>query len=479
MPDGISFKSLIGMLPAGQERETGEIMEQDMTQGKPLSIILKFTLPLIIGNIFQQFYNMADTIIVGRFVGAGALAAVGSTGTVMFLLTGLSQGLTAGFSVLTSQRYGAGDEEHVRRSVANGILLSLLAAVILTAFSVSIMRPLLGLMNTPADIFEDAYSYIIIISFGLVTNVFYNLFSAFMRSVGNSKVPLFFLVFSACVNIVLDLVFIINFHMGTAGAAVATNLSQGISAVLCLIYIYKKVPVLTPAARHWRLNGGDTKHQLTMGIPMALQFAITASGTMIMQSAINLFGSTAVAAFTAAGKVENLVTQGMMAMGQTMASYGGQNYGKGDYKRLKEGVRAAVLISCIYSVIAAVLVVLLLKPGLMLFFSGDVDINEMLPWAKTYIYMSVFFFVPLSMIFIFRNIMQGCGFGFLPMMGGVVELLARLITAVAAMHIVSYPLACFSDPMAWLSAGIFTGVAWLFVSRQIEKRLNPAGKEAS
>ncbi len=453
-------------------------MEQDMTQGKPISIILKFTLPLIIGNIFQQFYNMADTIIVGRFVGAGALAAVGSTGTVMFLLTGLSQGLTAGFSVLTAQRYGAKDEEHVRRSVANGILLSLLAAVLLTAFSVLIMRPLLHLMNTPADIYDDAYSYIIIISIGLITNVFYNLFSAFLRSVGNSKVPLFFLVFSACVNVALDLVFIINFHMGTAGAALATDLSQGISAVLCLFYIYKKVPALKPEARHWRLNGRDTKHQLTMGIPMALQFAITASGTMIMQAAVNLFGSTAVAAFTAAGKVENLVTQGMMAMGQTMASYGGQNYGKGDYKRLKEGVRSAVLISCIYSLIAAVLVVVLLKPGMMLFFSGDVDLNEMMPWARTYIVMAAFFYVPLSVIFIFRNIMQGCGFGFLPMMGGVVELFARLITALAAMYFVSYPLACFCDPMAWLSAGIFTGVSWLFVSKKIEKKLSPAGERA-
>lgn len=453
-------------------------MELDMTKGKPLPVILKFTLPLVVGNIFQQLYNMADTIIVGRYVGAGALAAVGSTGTIMFLLTGFSQGITAGFTILTSQRYGAGDECGVKRSIANGILLSVFTILILTSLSLLTMKPLLKLMNTPEDIFTDAYTYIMVICSGLAANVFYNLFSAYLRAVGNSQVPLFFLVFSALLNVGLDLLFIIGFHMGVSGAAWATNLAQGVSAVLCMIYILKKVPILTPENNQWRLNGKDIRYQLAMGIPMAFQFAITASGTMIMQSAINLFGSEAVAAYTAAGKLQNLVTQGMVAMGQTMATYGGQNYGKGDIPRIRAGVRAALLAEVVYSVAAGCLACLILEPSLGLFFAGDVDIAVMLPWAETYIHMCVLFFLPLCTIFIFRNIMQGCGYGFLPMMGGVSELAARLITAVAAMHTLNYMLACFCDPAAWVAAGLFTGGSYLYVMRDIERKMGIRAQES-
>lgn len=445
-------------------------MERDMTKGSPLPVILRFTLPLIIGNIFQQLYNMADTIIVGRYVGADALAAVGSTGTIMFLVLGFAQGITAGFTVLTSQRFGAKDTNGVKRSVANGILLALIFTVFLTSVSMVLMRPLLHLMNTPENIFNDAYTYIMIICGGLVTTVFYNLFSSYLRAVGNSQIPLVFLVFSAILNVFLDLLFIIYFKMGVAGAGSATILSQGISAVLCLFYIYRFMPDMRPERQHWKLHAADSRHQLSMGIPMALQFAITGSGTMIMQAAINLFGSEAVAAFTAACKLQNLVTQGFPAMGQTMAAYSGQNFGKGDLPRIKKGVRAALLISITYSIAAAALVFLLLKPCLGLFFTGDVDMASMMPWAKTYSYMCALFYVPLCTIFIFRNAMQGCGYGFLPMMGGVSELLARLIVAVIAMKVVSYPLACFCDPAAWTTAAVFTGVSYLFVMKDIDKR---------
>lgn len=217
-----------------------------------------------------------------------------------------------------------------------------------------------------------------------------------------------------------------------------------------------------------------------MGIPMALQFAITASGTMIMQAAINLFGSDAVASFTAASKLQNLVTQGMIAMGQTMAAYSGQNFGKGDIGRIRQGVKAALQVSVIYALAAAVLVCTLLKPALGLFFTGDVDMNSMLPWAKTYVYMSAVFYIPLGTIFIFRNTMQGCGYGFLPMMGGVSELLARLMVALISMALVSYPLACFCDPAAWVAAAVFTGVSYLFVMKDIRKKYeNPKASSVS
>ena len=454
------------------KRKGPTTMQLDMTKGRPLPVILRFTIPLVIGNVFQQLYNMADTIIVGRYVGAGALAAVGSTGTIMFLTTGFAQGITAGFSILTAQRYGANDARGVKRSVANGILLSVIVAIIMTVFCVCIMNPLLHLMNTPADIFRDAYTYIMGISIGLTANIFYNLFSSYLRAVGNSQVPLFFLIFSACLNVGLDLLMIIRFQMGVAGAAWATNASQAISAVLCAGYIFLKVPTLKPQKDHWTILRSDPENQLAAGIPMAFQFAITASGTMIMQSAINLFGSVAVAAYTAAAKLQSLVIQGMIAMGQTMATYGGQNYGSGDVKRIKAGVRSALLAEFVYSVAAAALMCALLKPCLGLFFTGDVDLGAMMPWAKTYCYMTAAFFLPLCTIFIFRNIMQGCGYGFLPMMGGVSELIARLLVSMAAIRLLSYPLACFADPAAWIAAALFTGISYLFVIKKIEKELS-------
>ena len=340
-------------------------MQTDMTVGKPMKMILDFTIPVFIGNVFQQFYNMADAIIVGKFVGTKGLAAVGSTGTIMFLIIGFLTGLTAGFTVLTSQKFGAGKMDEMRQSVGNAALLSIIISVIMTAVSMVGMHSLLTLMHTPEDIFQDAYTYIMIISAGIIATIFYNLFSSYLRAVGNSKIPLVFLVFSAALNVILDLVLIINFKMGVAGAAWATIISQGVSAILCLVYIYIRMPSLAPNRRHWRLHGQESRNQLAMGIPMALQFAITASGTMVMQSAINLFGSVAVASFTAASKVQNLVTQGMMAMGQTMATYSGQNFGKGDIKRIRQGVKAALEASVVYALAAAVLVCILLKLRLM------------------------------------------------------------------------------------------------------------------
>ena len=449
-------------------------MTLDMTKGNPFPIILKFMIPLFIGNVFQQLYNMADTIIVGRFVSADALAAVGATGTIMFLVLGFSQGLCTGFTVLTSQVYGAQDFARVKRSVANGILLAAIVIVVMTTLSVSLMRPLLHLMNTPANIFEDAHTYISIICMGIIASVYYNLFSAYLRAVGNSKVPLFFLVFSACLNVVLDLFFIIALKLGVAGAALATDLSQGISAVLCLLYIYKKEKVLWPERHDWHINSSDTQRQMSVGVPMALQFAITASGTIIMQSAINLFGSTAVAATTAANKLHSVLTQEMVSMGQAMATYSGQNYGCGKSERISAGVRAAIIIEIIYSILAAILCLLLLRPVMAIFFSGSGSVEEMMPWASTYIHLATLFYIPLSFIFIFRNAMQGCGHGFLPMMGGVVELLARLIVALFAMKLVLFPLAVFCDPAAWISACLFTAGAYLVVIRKVRKELGTA-----
>ena len=446
-------------------------MENNMTEGSPLRMIIKFMVPLFLGNIFQQFYNMVDAVIVGKFVGADALAAVGSTGTIMFLVIGLASGITTGFTVLTSQKFGAGDREGTRKSAANGIILSGVIVLILTVLSLSFMKTLLKIMNTPSNIFDDAYSYITVICGGIVTIVYYNLFSSLLRAIGNSRVPLFFLILSAILNIVLDLVFIVNMKMGVAGAAWATDVSQGISAILCLVYIILKIPVLTPSKEQWRLDHKYTMSQLAIGLPMGLQFGITASGTMIMQTAINMFGSVAVAGFTAASKVQNLLTQGMMAIGQTMAAYTGQNYGKGDLKRVEKGTWDAMKIMAVYSVVSGLIAVFCLPVLMSMFFSSSVSLDELLPWGRTYIYISVIFYIPLAMIFVYRNVMQGCGFSLTAMSLGIIEFFARFITAMISMKVHSYALAVGSDPAAWLIAGIASFILYRNMMKKLEARM--------
>lgn len=444
-------------------------MGSKMTEGKPFGIILKFMLPLFLGNVFQQFYNMVDAVIVGKYVGANALAAVGSTGTIMFLVVGLASGITTGFTVLTSQKYGAGDRDATRATAANAMILSGIVVLVLTTLSLVFMNRLLQIMNTPEDIYEDAYSYITVICGGIITIVSYNLFSSLLRAIGNSRIPLVFLIISALLNIVLDLIFILNFKLGAAGAAWATDVSQGISAILCMVYIKKRIPVLTPQKKDWRLNPVYTKSMLSIGLPMGLQFGITASGTMIMQTAINMFGSVAVAGFTAASKVQNLLTQGMMALGQTMSAYVGQNYGKGDLDRVDAGTRDAMKIMVVYSLISALIAVVCLPYLMSLFFSSNVSLDELLPWGRTYIYISVVFYIPLAMIFIYRNSMQGCGYSLTAMSLGIIEFFARLFTALLSMRLHSYALAVGSDPAAWLVAGIASILLYRNMMRKLRR----------
>lgn len=452
-------------------------MQLDMTKGRPMPIIMRFFIPIFIGNMFQQFYNMVDSIIVGRYVGTKAFAAVGSTGTIMFLVLGFANGLATGFTVLTSQRFGAKDEKGIRQSVANAIFLSVIVSAVMTVFSMLSMKGLLHLLNTPSNIYHYAYDYIIIITGGTAAVCFYNLFSSLLRAVGNSKAPLFFLILSATLNIFLDLLFIIVFKWEVRGAALATIASQAISAICCLIYILLKVKMLVPHRDEWRLKGSFAKRQLAIGFPMALQFGITASGTMIMQSAINRFGSDAIAGFNASSKVGGLLTQAFPALGQSMATYTGQNFGKQDIDRIHEGSHVALKISLVAALLGAGLALLLLKPAIPMFLGSNADIDAILPWAKPYTYMSIIFYMPLGILFIYRDMMQGCGYGFLPMMGGVLELVARFTTAMLSMHFNSYLLGVAGDPAAWIITGIFDAIAYQYVIRDVKKKF--AAKQES
>lgn len=442
-------------------------MELDMTKGKPAGLIARFIIPIIIGNIFQQLYSMVDTIIVGRYVGMKALAAVGATGSITFLILGFTQGLTTGFTVMTAQRFGAKDREGMKKSIGSAAILSVIVTIVMTFISMACMDGLLRLMHTPEDIFDMTKSYIMIICAGICCSVLYNILASILRAIGNSMVPLVLLVISSVVNIVLDYVLIVYGNMGVAGAAYATIISQGISGVLCLIYIIWKVPALHVEKKHFLLDRQYVRNQLGVGIPMALQFSITAVGTIMVQSALNLLGSTVVASFSVSGKVEQLVTQPFGAMGVTMATYCAQNRGINDLDRIKSGVKVANVMSAIYAVAVYALLFPVLPYAIRLFITENVDM--VYGYAKTYITICGIFFIPLGMIFIFRNALQGCGFGFVPMMGGVVELVSRSVVAFAAARMLSYEGVCFADPSAWLTAGIFLWIAYRVLFKRMER----------
>lgn len=426
-------------------------MEKNLAVGNPAKNILFFTIPILIGNIFQQVYNLIDTIIVGKFVSTEALAAVGSTGSITFLILGSMMGLMAGITVLTSQRFGAGDMAGMRRSVASAGVIALLSCIIMTVISMTGMKGLLHLMQTPDDIFDDTYLYMMIMCAGITAQIMYNFFACVLRALGNSKVPLYFLIFSASLNVGLDLLLIIVFKMGVAGAAYATIFSQGVSAVLCLFYIIFKVPILNCIKKEEFFgNGSLMKMQLRVGLPMAFQYSITAVGSTMVQTALNTLGSIYIAGFTAASKAEMLVNQTYMALGAAMATYSAQNVGAGDYGRVRKGFRIATLYGAIVSItMGAVLFVWGYKVT-PLFVSDKIEIVEGL--VDTYMKATTVFLIPLTIVNVFRNGIQGMGYGFLPMMAGVAELIGRSIVAITATHFHSYTGICFAHPAAWVLA---------------------------
>ena len=443
-------------------------MVRDMTAGSPAKLILAFSVPLLIGNIFQQLYSMVDTIIVGRILGVSALAAVGSTGSLSFLVLGFVMGITSGFSVLAAQRFGAGDERGLRHFVAMSVYLGLIISAILTVLTIWLTRPMLALMNTPEDIMDSAAIYIIIIFAGILPSMFYNLLAGVLRALGDSKTPLYFLIISSVLNIVLDLFFIVTFHAGVAGAAYATVLSQAVSAVLCLFYIRKRFPILRFRKEELAYNHRSACQLMKVGIPMALQFSITAIGTMILQSAINSFGSTVVGAYTAACKAEQLATQPAVTFGATMASYTGQNLGAGRMDRIRRGVNSCIVISCIFSVLGALLVIFGGGALVSLFITGDQP--EVMAYAREYLNTIAVFFIPLGLIFIYRNTLQGMGDGFMPMMAGVAELVMRAFVAFYLAGRLGYLGICLAGPIAWIGADIPLMLTYYIRMHRIKKR---------
>lgn len=443
-------------------------MTNDMTNGSPLRLFIFFTIPLLIGNVFQQLYSMVDTIIVGRFVGVNALAALGACNSMFFLVNGLILGLTSGFSVLVAQKFGAKDEKGVKKAVASNIILTVVLTIIITIIALIIVKPLLSLMNTPDSIYSDAKIYITIIYAGIITQTGYNMSAGILRALGDSKTPLYFLIVASVLNVILDLVFIINFNMGVAGAAYATNISQGISAILCLIYSYKKFKIL-------RLNKDDFKVEKTyytthlkVAIPMSLQFSITAIGMIIIQGAINIFGATIIAAYTAASKVLQLVMQPSISFGVTVATYSGQNLGARRFDRIKQGMKTMNIISIITSLLCGFILVTFGKYFVMLFIENPT--KEIFDYTQQVLNYAAVFFIPLGFIFVYRNALQGMGQSFVPMMAGVCELVARSIVAFTLPKVIGFTGICLSDPIAWISAAIPLMLTYYIKMKKIDQK---------
>ena len=425
-------------------------MIKDMTKGNPTKLILLFSLPVLIGNVFQQIYSMVDTIIVGRYIGIEAFAAVGVTGPLNYLTNGLIVGLTSGFAVLVSQKFGAKKDDEVRRAVASAITLSIISMIIITVVSVFLATPMLRMINTPENIIKYSNTYITIIFAGSGAVIVYNLATSILRALGDSRTPLYFLIISSFLNVFLDIVFIVNFKMGVEGAAYATIISQGFSAILCLIYAYRKYEILRLKKEDFKIGRKFYKRHLNVAVPMALQFSITAIGIIIIQGALNSFGSDTIASYTAASKVLQLAMQPAMTLGITMATYVGQNLGAKDYIRIKDGVKKCVNISIITSIIAGGILILGAEYFVKLFIENP-D-KEIIVKSKECLIYAGIFFIPLGLIFVYRNALQGMGESFVPMMAGVYELVARSIVAFTLPKFIGYTGICISDPIAWVAA---------------------------
>ena len=406
----------------------------DMTTGSPVKLIIRFMIPMFLGNVFQQFYNIADSIVAGQFIGVTALAAIGSTGSLMFFVTGWLNGLSSGFAILVSQWFGAKQYDRMRHYVAMSIYLAAAFAIVMTVGLLIANEPILRLMNYSDDIMPDVKLYMGIIYAGLIVTAAYNSLAAFLRALGDSKSPLYFLIISAAINVVLDIAFIVVFGMGVEGCAYATVIAQGISALLCFIYILKKFPILHLKREDFRISF----------------YSFTAIGTIIVQGAVNIYGEIYMAGFSAAGKLQNLIATVFTAFGATIATYVGQNRGAGKMDRVKQGVRCTQIMILIWSVVLMAVMYFGGKYMTWLFISPSE--TEVVNASVTYFH-TVFWCYPfLGSIFLYRNTLQGMGYGLVPMLGGIFELVARSAIVMLVAGHTSFAGVCLSDPAAWIAA---------------------------
>jgi putative MATE family efflux protein len=442
-------------------------MVKDMTNGSPSKHILGFAVPMLFGMLFQQFYNLVDTIIVGKTLGVEALAGVGATGSINFMIIGFCMGVCNGFVIPVAQCFGAKKPADLRKYVFNGYICSIVFAIVLTLASVIFCRRILIIMNTPADIIDHAYNYIVVIFIGIPTVFLYNMVSGVIRSLGDSKTPVVFLVLSSIINVVLDFFLILVCKMGVAGAGWATVTSQLISGLTCLIYMYKKYDILKGDKSERVLDRRFITNLCMNGVPMGLQYSITAIGSTILQAAVNTLGSTYVAAMTAGSKMFNFTCCPFDALGSTMATYAGQNAGAGKTDRIRQGVRSATFIGSIYSVLACI--VLTLFGGVIPLLFVDASETVVIHQAHQFLTFNSLFYIPLTIVNVWRFTIQGMGYSLLAILAGVCEMIARALVGFALVPIFGYIIICFASPLAWLMADAFLIPAFYYCLRNLLK----------
>ncbi len=443
-------------------------MIKDMTAGNPTKLILKFAVPLLIGNIFQQLYQISDIIIVGRLIGINALAAVGASAPIFFVVILVTLGFTGGLTVITAQRFGAKDAEGVRKSVTHSLTAALGLSLIMTIFLITFMRKLLQLMNVPAEIMEDAYNFMIVLSYSLIMIVAYNLLSGFIRALGDSKTPLYFLIFSTILNIILNFCLIYFLNFGVVGSAIGTAIAMTFSAVSCMIYMRKKYPLLRIRKQDWKLDRKYMMAHLNIAIPMAIQFSILSLGLMFVQSVCNSFGADTIAAFTAALRIEQLATQPMVALGIAMATYTAQNCGAGMIGRIRTGVQNSSLISLSFSIFIALLVRFVGEGMVGIFIEGENPI--IIDTARQYLNISTLFYFFLGQIFIYRNTLQGMGDSIIPLIAGIMELVMRSFAAAYLAPKLGYVGICYAGPIAWIAASSVVFIGYIVTIRKLSHR---------
>ena len=419
-------------------------MTKDMTTGNPVKLLLWFSIPMLVGNIFQQFYNMADTAIVGRTLGYRALAAVGSTGCVMFLVFGFFFGLTSGLSVITAQRFGAKDYDNMRHSVAIAIVISFIFSSVTTIVCCLCTPFILRMMFT-------------LVGYGLISNI--------IRALGDSVTSVVFLIVSCLLNIGLDYWFILGLEQGCGGAAWATVISQGVSALLCLIYVIWKFPILKLQRKDWRWDFPFYKNMLRLSLPMALQFTVTAVGVVILQAVLNKFGPTYMAAVTTAAKLESIASMPLFSFGLAIATFAAQNYGANNYIRVRDGVRSCAWLVTAIAIVGMVVSMVIIKPfGGFFIKSHD---KEILDAMQLYTNISSSQYVILALLLVYRNALQGLGHTFVPLMGGAAELVMRAFAALVLARFFGFVGVAWSHPLAWYGAFILLIIDYRRVIRKL------------
>ncbi len=436
----------------------------DMTQGSPVKHIILFAIPMLIGNIFQQVYNLVDSVIVGRFVGSNALAAVGATGSISFFFFALCNGIGSGGGIVTSQSFGCHDDKRVKQCISNTGYIMIFFPIVVGTIAFFLARPILTLLSTPAGIMDDAVGYLKVLSIGLLFVSLYNYVSSMLRALGDSKTPLYFLIFASLLNVGLDLLFVCVFHMGVLGAGIATVIAQFTAGSICLFYAIKYVPYFKMTKDDLRFRKDVAYSALRLGIPLSLQFSLIAISCMALQKVVNSFGAVAVAAFTATSRIEELVHQPYQTLSSSLSTYCGQNYGARESKRMLEGYRKSLLIMVIFTI--------LIVPCMQLFGDNIVSLfvsdSEVIKMGSRALQITSWFYVFLGMIYVVRGVLNGVGDAFFAMFNGVIEVIGRFIVPVSLTGIATIGLwgIWWSVGIVWFLSG-FT--AWLRYITQKKK----------